>query len=391
MLKSWGAINFAGSSFAQCRGPRDVGFPLTFGTGVGSPEPTDIANTELPRADRLAPRREHAQHAGAGIRARRSSGAFRSSSSTRASRSPRARRSTGCRSSPGPTSRCSSPGCNVLVTEGRYDRAFVEKYGHGFDKFAAEHRGQTRPSGPRTETASTPRLIRATAREFASRRAGLADPSRPAHRVVRRRHAAEPRGRAPERAPRQLGPQGRLLPRRRHEGRAVSAAEAAEVGPAAGRQPERRAAIRSPTRCSRTASATRRSPASRIRSRAGSSTRRTCCTRCRTWRNAGGDPQARPPRRRRHDAVRDRGLRGRRAARGTFLERYDELLTGFGPHAAGPRCASRCARAARPEARLVDRETAREQARHSARACPSPISRTTCATASRSPGSTSTH
>ena len=25
-LKSWGAINFAGSSFAQCRGPRDVGF-----------------------------------------------------------------------------------------------------------------------------------------------------------------------------------------------------------------------------------------------------------------------------------------------------------------------------------------------------------------------------
>ena len=44
-LKSWGAINFAGSSFAQCRGPRDVGFALTFGTGLGSPEPTDIENT----------------------------------------------------------------------------------------------------------------------------------------------------------------------------------------------------------------------------------------------------------------------------------------------------------------------------------------------------------
>jgi len=46
VLKSWGAINFAGSSFAQCRGPRDVGFTLTFGSGVGSPEPTDIANTK---------------------------------------------------------------------------------------------------------------------------------------------------------------------------------------------------------------------------------------------------------------------------------------------------------------------------------------------------------
>ncbi len=46
VLKSWGAINFAGPSFAQCRGPRDVGFALTFGTGLGSPEPTDIENTD---------------------------------------------------------------------------------------------------------------------------------------------------------------------------------------------------------------------------------------------------------------------------------------------------------------------------------------------------------
>ena len=37
VLKSWGAINFAGPSFAQCRGPRDVGFTLTYGTSVGSP------------------------------------------------------------------------------------------------------------------------------------------------------------------------------------------------------------------------------------------------------------------------------------------------------------------------------------------------------------------
>ena len=46
VLKTYGAINFAGPSFAQCRGPRDVGFVLTFGAGLGSPEPTDIEHTD---------------------------------------------------------------------------------------------------------------------------------------------------------------------------------------------------------------------------------------------------------------------------------------------------------------------------------------------------------
>lgn len=37
-LKAYGAINFAAPSFAQCRGPRDVGFELTFGESIGSPK-----------------------------------------------------------------------------------------------------------------------------------------------------------------------------------------------------------------------------------------------------------------------------------------------------------------------------------------------------------------
>ena len=43
-LKAYGSPNIAAPSFAQCRGPRDVGFELTFGEGIGSPERTDIAN-----------------------------------------------------------------------------------------------------------------------------------------------------------------------------------------------------------------------------------------------------------------------------------------------------------------------------------------------------------
>ena len=40
-----GCANQAAPSYAQCRGPRDAGFELTFGRGVGSPEPTDMAKS----------------------------------------------------------------------------------------------------------------------------------------------------------------------------------------------------------------------------------------------------------------------------------------------------------------------------------------------------------
>jgi thiosulfate reductase / polysulfide reductase chain A len=45
LFKAYGTPNIAAPSYAQCRGPRDVGFDLTFGEGVGSPERTDMANS----------------------------------------------------------------------------------------------------------------------------------------------------------------------------------------------------------------------------------------------------------------------------------------------------------------------------------------------------------
>lgn len=47
LLKAYGSPNIAAPSYAQCRGPREVGFQLTFGTGIGSPENTDIAHTRF--------------------------------------------------------------------------------------------------------------------------------------------------------------------------------------------------------------------------------------------------------------------------------------------------------------------------------------------------------
>jgi thiosulfate reductase/polysulfide reductase chain A len=67
---------------------------------------------------------------------------------------------------------------NVLVTENRYDKAFVEKYGTGFDKFATEI-AQYTPEWAEAETGITAAMIRTTAREFSSRRpAAIVHPGR---------------------------------------------------------------------------------------------------------------------------------------------------------------------------------------------------------------------
>jgi len=44
LMKAWGSPNIGAPSYAQCRGPREAAFQLTFGAPLGSPEPIDIAN-----------------------------------------------------------------------------------------------------------------------------------------------------------------------------------------------------------------------------------------------------------------------------------------------------------------------------------------------------------
>jgi thiosulfate reductase/polysulfide reductase chain A len=177
VLKSWGAINFAGASFAQCRGPRDVGFTLTFGSGVGSPEPTDIANTDclvligthLGENMHNTQVREFARAVERRIPIIVVDPRFSIAASKAKYWLP---------IKPGTDLALLLAWMNVLVTEGRYDKAFVEKYGHGFDKFAAEIAAYT-PEWAATETGIDEALIRATAREFASHRpASLIHPGR---------------------------------------------------------------------------------------------------------------------------------------------------------------------------------------------------------------------
>ncbi|MGB9080125.1 MAG: molybdopterin-dependent oxidoreductase [Desulfuromonadaceae bacterium] len=46
LLKAYGCSNYTAPSFAQCRGPRDMGFFLTYGSDVGSPEYYDFSKSK---------------------------------------------------------------------------------------------------------------------------------------------------------------------------------------------------------------------------------------------------------------------------------------------------------------------------------------------------------
>ncbi len=47
LMRAYGTPNSAEPSFAQCRGPREIGYRLTFGQALGSPEPVDLDEARL--------------------------------------------------------------------------------------------------------------------------------------------------------------------------------------------------------------------------------------------------------------------------------------------------------------------------------------------------------
>ena len=46
LFKAYGSDTIGEPAYAQCRGPREAGFGATFGSWIGSPEPTDIRDTK---------------------------------------------------------------------------------------------------------------------------------------------------------------------------------------------------------------------------------------------------------------------------------------------------------------------------------------------------------
>jgi thiosulfate reductase/polysulfide reductase chain A len=176
-FRAFGTPNVAAPSFAQCRGPRDVGFNLTFGTNPGTPENTDIAHaktlvligTHLGENMHNTQVQEFADF----LRAHGNLIVVDPRFSTAASK---ARHWLPVK--PGTDIALLLAWMNVIVREGLYDRAFVAEHGAGFERFAATIAEST-PEWASQQTGVDAALIRRTAREMAATRpATLIHPGR---------------------------------------------------------------------------------------------------------------------------------------------------------------------------------------------------------------------
>jgi thiosulfate reductase / polysulfide reductase chain A len=176
-LKAFGSPNAAAPSFAQCRGPRDTGFELTFGDGLGSPERTDIENarclvligSHLGENMHNTQVQEFATAVSRGATVIVADPRFSVAAS-------KAKHYLPIR--PGTDLALLLAWMNVLVSENLFDAAYIEEHGHGFDRFREEIAACTPEwAAPLTDLPAD--RIRETAREMARYRpATLIHPGR---------------------------------------------------------------------------------------------------------------------------------------------------------------------------------------------------------------------
>jgi len=166
LLRAYGSDSHAEPAFAQCRGPRDVGFSLTFGEGVGSPERTDMANA---RCIVLL-----GSHIGENLH----NGQVQTLAEainkgvTLITVDPRFSVVAGKSRhwlpiKPGTDMALLLAWMNVLIDEGLYDKAYVDRYTTGFEQLEVHVRPYT-PEWVYLETGIRPEIIRETARAMAA-------------------------------------------------------------------------------------------------------------------------------------------------------------------------------------------------------------------------------
>jgi thiosulfate reductase/polysulfide reductase chain A len=165
LLRAYGSNSRAEPAFAQCRGPRDVGFQLTFGESASSPERTDMANSRciVLIGSHIGENLHNGQVQTLAEALNR--GVTLITVDPRFS-VPASKSKYWLPIKPGTDMALLLAWMNVLVTEGLYDRDFVERYTVGFEQLARHVRNYT-PEWVYLETGIKPDVIRQTAREMA--------------------------------------------------------------------------------------------------------------------------------------------------------------------------------------------------------------------------------
>ncbi len=166
LFHAYGSGNEGEPAWAQCRGPREVGFGATFGSWIGSPEPTDIRDTKC------------LVLIGAHIGENMHNGQVQEMSTaidrgaTIITVDPRL--STAASKSkywlpikPATDIALLLSWIHVLIYEDLYDKEYIEKYAVGFEQLK-EHVKNKTPEWAYGITTINPDLIRKTAREMAA-------------------------------------------------------------------------------------------------------------------------------------------------------------------------------------------------------------------------------
>jgi len=176
-MKVWGSPNIGAPSYGQCRGPREAGFSLTYGAGLGSPEPLDIANarvitligSHLGENMHNTQVQELAEAVGSGAQLVVVDPRFSVAAGKAKYWLP---------IKPGTDIALLLAWMNVIVEEKRYDAEYLARNAEGFDQLKAHVAGKT-PEWAYPITGLRPELVRESARFIASARpASLIHPGR---------------------------------------------------------------------------------------------------------------------------------------------------------------------------------------------------------------------
>ena len=172
LMKAYGTPNSAEPAFAQCRGPRDVGYQLTFGRPVNSPEPVDLEESKCIVLI--------GSHIGENV--------FTSQVTAFAEGLAKGaklivvdpRRSTAAAKAdwwlpikPGTDTALLLAWMNVLITEKLCDAAYLDKYATGFKEVAADVKSYT-PEWAEPITEISAAQIRETAHAMAEAKPAVA-------------------------------------------------------------------------------------------------------------------------------------------------------------------------------------------------------------------------
>ncbi len=166
LFKAYGSDTIGEPAYAQCRGPRETGFSLTFGSWVGSPEPTDIRDTKC-----LVLIGSHIGENMHNTQVQEMSDAIDNGASiitvdprfsTVASKS-----SHWLAIKPATDIALMLSWMNVIIEEDLYDKEYIKKYATGFDELKNHVRKYT-PEWAYGVTTIKPEEIRKTARLMAA-------------------------------------------------------------------------------------------------------------------------------------------------------------------------------------------------------------------------------